>query len=799
MKVKSIIIVYLIIFLINVMPVHADYDDNVDGSGYYANITRSSAALPGAVAQTPAQYKFTVEGQEFILLDRAQKNGKTYFFIMSEALYGTHQFSTATHEPYGWFNPEDTNNIAYWINNNFYNSGNGGKSLPDSLKSYITEWEWKTEALRDDAGSGHVPDGYKNPAVPPKANCKIALISAWEWKKYVNKIGYPGQTWFFRSVRTVDITNSTSNIICHTGGLGYNATASSSTARGIRPVFFIGSDFFANCKISAAGDEVIKLIDEFCEPSLYTDAERKAIFGQPEADSVSILGTAVVGKTLEIQYTYLGVFEEGNTQVQWMRSSTPGSGYVNIDGANKKEYIVTEADSDKYIKAEITPVSKSKKMAVTGDVAESAPIGPVIGTAQVNQFIKDIKDASAETVIATLDSHNDVFDLDTAMYSLSPAEKSNAAVIFSNADFSSIEELRIEYNRALALAKLNSNTDTALTNNYIVDNLILDLSRYTVLQDKTTVYNAITSKNYTSFAAFEKDFYEAVCLADISSADRTTIREILLAHKKVLGESFSGMTEYQLGLVGTDMLADTYSNFNDILAQLAISVTKAKNNNTVTDSPMISDIEKDEKKDVSHGAGFVQHIPQSMVVYEAQSGNFTDMSEAEWARTSVEALTKKGIISGYGDGTFCPNAELKREEFVKIVVSAFYPDTQGFKSVSGFSDTKSDAWYSMYIDIAVKNEIIKGISETEFGIGKSITREDVAVIICRIIGIDDTPGKDFADNESISDYAKESVSYLASKGVINGYENGDFEPKTFATRAMVAKIVYDILATQGSI
>lgn len=801
MKIKSIITVCLLIFLTNVMPTYADYDDNVDGAGYYANITRSSAALSGAVAQTPAQYKFTVEGQEFILLDTAKKDGKTYFFIMSESLYGTHQFSTATHEPYGWFNPEDTNNIAYWLNNSFYNNGNGGKVLPDGLKSYITEWSWKTEALRDDAGSGHVPDGYKNPAVPPKANCKIALISAWEWKKYVNKIGYPGQTWFFRSVRTVDINNSTSNIISHTGGLGYNATASSNTSRGIRPVFFIDSDFFANCKISSAGEEVVKLIDEFCEPSLYTDIERKTIFGQPEADSVSILGTAVVGLKLEVQYTYLGGFEEGDTKICWMRSSTPGTGYTKIDGANKKEYVVTEEDSDKYLKVEVTPVSKSKKMAIMGEATESAPIGPVIGTAQVNQFIQDIKDAPAETVIAILDSHNDIFDLDTGMTSLSLPEKNNAAIIFSNADFSSIDEMRIEYNRSTALAKLNSNTDVTLAKNYIVANLNLDTSRYDQLQDtaKSSVHFAITNRNYTSFAAFAKDFYEAVCVADISSADRTNIKEVLLANRKILGESFSGLSEYQLGLVGTDMLANTYSNFSDILEQLAIALPKAKSNNTVTDSPMISDIEKDEKKDSSHGAGFIQYIPQSNVVYEAHNGNFTDMNEAEWARESVEFLTKKGIVSGYGDGTFCPNAELKREEFVKIVISAFYPDTQGFKASSGFSDLKNDAWYSIYINIAVNNEIIKGISETEFGIGKSITREDMAVIICRVIGIEDVLDNDFSDGDTISDYAKSAVSYLASKGIVNGYENGNFEPKTPATRAMVAKIIYDILKVQGNI
>ena len=110
----------------------ADYDDYPNGAFYYANITRSTSALAGAVAETPAEYKFTVEGQEFILLDKAKKGTKTYFFVMSEGLYGTHPYSTATHEPYGWFNPEDTSNVAYWLNNDFWNTTGYVNPSPDT-------------------------------------------------------------------------------------------------------------------------------------------------------------------------------------------------------------------------------------------------------------------------------------------------------------------------------------------------------------------------------------------------------------------------------------------------------------------------------------------------------------------------------------------------------------------------------------------------------------------------------------------------------------------------------------------
>ena len=48
---------------------------------------------------------------------------------------------------------------------------------------------------------------------------------------------------------------------------------------------------------------------------------------------------------------------------------------------------------------------------------------------------------------------------------------------------------------------------------------------------------------------------------------------------------------------------------------------------------------------------------------------------------------------------------------------------------------------------------------------------------------------DFADDEQISDYAKEAVEALAAAGIISGSENGEFMPKKNATRAETAKIL----------
>ena len=220
MKNKKILaITLLFVFLFNML-VFAEYTPPT--GLWYANVTRNTAPLAGAVSNTPTQWKFKYDDEEFVILDTFEKDGKMNFFIMTESLYGNHVFSTASKEPYGWFEPTDEHNVAYWLNNDFWNNGNGGRVLPEEIKKYIIENSWVTEPLRDDAGTGHVPDGYKSTSLAPVAKCKLALLADWEWKKYIDKIGYPGATWFLRSVRTVDIKNSTSNILCVSNGLGYN-------------------------------------------------------------------------------------------------------------------------------------------------------------------------------------------------------------------------------------------------------------------------------------------------------------------------------------------------------------------------------------------------------------------------------------------------------------------------------------------------------------------------------------------------------------------------------------------------
>lgn len=184
-----------------------------------------------------------------------------------------------------------------------------------------------------------------------------------------------------------------------------------------------------------------------------------------------------------------------------------------------------------------------------------------------------------------------------------------------------------------------------------------------------------------------------------------------------------------------------------------------------------------------------------LIEVDGESG-FTDIAHVGWASEAIYGLCDSGVINGVGDRRFEPDDSVTREQLAKMIVGA--SKTEIKSGDMPFGDVDNSEWYADFVKTAYDNDITKGISDTEFGVGKSVTREDLAVMAYRAAqkvgklsdATDDDNG--FKDGESISDYAKEAVATLKSSGIINGDENGNFNPSNSCTRAEAAKIIYNI-------
>lgn len=176
------------------------------------------------------------------------------------------------------------------------------------------------------------------------------------------------------------------------------------------------------------------------------------------------------------------------------------------------------------------------------------------------------------------------------------------------------------------------------------------------------------------------------------------------------------------------------------------------------------------------------------------NGTFADMADAEWAAEAVETLVKAGAISGVDGKSFEPNSYITREAFVKILCVAFA--IEGTEDASGFNDVDEKAWYAPYVASAKGAGLVMGNGE-QFGVGENITRQDAAVLLGRIAGLQEISLKsgdaDFFDRNEIAGYAAEAVGDLRASGIISGMEDGGFYPARNMTRAEGAKLIYELM------
>jgi len=140
-----------------------------------------------------------------------------------------------------------------------------------------------------------------------------------------------------------------------------------------------------------------------------------------------------------------------------------------------------------------------------------------------------------------------------------------------------------------------------------------------------------------------------------------------------------------------------------------------------------------------------------------------------------------------------PNDNITRAEFVKMLVAA--GNIQLEETTQVFPDVKPEDWFYSYVNTAYKMNLVIGDTAGNFNPDEKITRQDMAVILYRLIGNNVVSGSlsVFTDGEKISSYAKSAVAHLNDIGAINGMGDGTFAPFNNATRAQAAQMIFNVL------
>lgn len=182
----------------------------------------------------------------------------------------------------------------------------------------------------------------------------------------------------------------------------------------------------------------------------------------------------------------------------------------------------------------------------------------------------------------------------------------------------------------------------------------------------------------------------------------------------------------------------------------------------------------------------------SQIIGDGNTVVFIDVPSNYWAKEQIDYFSQQGIINGYTDGSFKPEAGVTKEEFCKLLVSTFNQPLST-PTIPSFSDVPENRWSYPYIEVC--KEFMTGYDnplggKPSFHPTEYATREDIAVALVRMMGFTDDDANNpnyaaynFRDGGSISPKLMAYVSIACERGLISGYPDGTFGPMRGITRA----------------
>ncbi len=185
---------------------------------------------------------------------------------------------------------------------------------------------------------------------------------------------------------------------------------------------------------------------------------------------------------------------------------------------------------------------------------------------------------------------------------------------------------------------------------------------------------------------------------------------------------------------------------------------------------------------------------------QPQSYLYPDTNFDWWAVPNVEKAYKYDLMKGTTYGYFEPLRDITRAEFTTIVCRILGLDTTSANYNQKFTDVKKTDWHYGYIMAAYSAGFVAGKSDTTFNPNDYITREEIAVLIARIINVQGNAADTgmYVDSADISSWAKEGVAAANKTGIMTGDQFNQFLPKSNVNRQTVATIAVRLYEYLGN-
>ncbi len=168
---------------------------------------------------------------------------------------------------------------------------------------------------------------------------------------------------------------------------------------------------------------------------------------------------------------------------------------------------------------------------------------------------------------------------------------------------------------------------------------------------------------------------------------------------------------------------------------------------------------------------------------------FTDVKSNSWYRYYVDYAVAHGIFTGTSKTEFSPNSNITRAQFVQVLANINGIDTSSRNVTTSFTDVPKGKWYTHAVKWASENKIVNGVGNGKFDPNANVTREQMCVMLvnyAKFMGITLKTVEtieNFADDSSISKWAKTAVYTCQQADIVNGKGANTFDPQGTGTRA----------------
>ena len=171
---------------------------------------------------------------------------------------------------------------------------------------------------------------------------------------------------------------------------------------------------------------------------------------------------------------------------------------------------------------------------------------------------------------------------------------------------------------------------------------------------------------------------------------------------------------------------------------------------------------------------------------------------SHWSKSFVDRLYELGVVAGKGDGNFYdPEGNLTRAELTKIAILSFDKSILETAGVT-FSDVYSDSWYYRYVSKAFNLGVISGYEDGNFRPDAPVNRAEALKILILSAGLDASGiSESLFSDVNTQDWYAPYVSFAFKSGVVTGKSMTTFAPNDFVTRAEMAKMTVKTLELIG--